>query len=589
MTENLQDKQIVAKDSYQNLTNATIMIVDDETTTMDVVQTYLEDVGYRDFVQVEDSTRAMKVLEETNPGILLLDLLMPIVSGFEILAAIRQHPRYKRLPVIILTSLTDPENKLKALDLGATDFLTKPVDPSELGLRVRNTLAAKAYLDQLVYYDPLTSLPNRQMFLEHFALELKKAKRYKEQLALMNIELDYFDRINDTMGLAAGDEVLRLIAERIQTGVRDVDFLCRSTSEGDKVMDLFRIEGSVFSLLLYRINSSDSAALVAERLIKSIREPLQVQGEDVYVKASIGISVYPSEGDTCDKLLRLASSAKDYIKNRGGDSFQFYSNDINELYENRRSIESKLRQALEYDQFSLHYQPQVDFETGVIKGVEALLRWDSADMSVSPDELVPVAEETGLIVPIGEWVLNKAFAQLAEWHKEDRVPISMSVNLSAKQFRDKDFFNIVKRTIDNSSIDPKYLTLEITESLLLDDIENKSKLLQRFKDMGLKLAIDDFGTGYASMTYLSKLPVDELKIDRSFILNLPGDKYCSAIVSTIIYLSESLGLRTVAEGVETREQFQYLQDINCDLYQGFLFSKPLKTHEMLKVIPIKPL
>ena len=585
LVKSKEDKNIL-KEGFTNFIDATIMIVDDEPINNRIVKKYLKNVGYSNFVLVDKSTEAMKVLEETDPDILLLDLVMPEMSGFDILSEVRKHPKFEHLPIIILTSSIKTENKLQALDLGATDFLAKPLDQIELVLRVRNTLTVKAYHDQLAYYDDLTNLPNRKSFLERLNRVLKEAERHEELLALLNISLDNFDRINDTIGLSARDDVLRQIAHRIENVTRSVDMLEHSIGDEDTVKNLFRLEGSDFSLLLYRIKGAESAALVASRIIQEIREPLQVEDKDIYVTASIGIATYPEERVDSAALLRLASSAKNYAQKIGGDSFQFSSIDINAIYEKRLSTEARLRKALERDEFKLHYQPKVDVKTGVIQGVEALLRWDTGDSGlVPPNEFIPLAEETGLIVPIGEWVLSKACTQLTEWHQAGKIPMSMAVNLSVKQFQDPDLLAVVKRIIDHSGIDPHFLTLEITESLLIDNIESKIDKLKRFKDMGFKLSIDDFGTGYSSLNYLRRLPIDELKIDRSFISDLPEDADSRAIASSVIFISHSLGLQTVAEGVETEEQLNFLKKENCEQYQGFLFSKPLPNAELFELLP----
>jgi diguanylate cyclase (GGDEF)-like protein len=534
------------------------MIVDDEPINIDVVQAFLEEENYRNFVTVDDSTQAMKLIEETRPDLLLLDLMMPEVSGYDILSAVRAHPKFKYLPVIILTASTDTQNKLKALDLGATDFLGKPLDQSELGLRVRNTLAAKAYQDQLAYYDALTKLPNRHLFLEDLSWALKTAKRHEEQLALLSIEIDNFDKVNDTIGLSAGDDVLRLVAHRIQKVIREADVLGRSAGDEGTRMELFHLDSGGFSLLINRIHAADQAAVIAKRIIKELRTPMRVGGNDIYVTASIGIATTPPEGDESSELLRIASSAKDYAKKLGGDSFQFSSSAINSMYEKRLRLETRLRKALEQKEFVLYYQPKVEIKTGIVKGVEALLRWDSDEGLVSPDAFIPLAEETGLIVPIGEWVLSEACGQLKEWHQSARMPISMAVNLSARQFSDANFLSTVKRIIGSSGIDKRFLTLELTESLLLGKIDEKIKLLKSLKAMGLKLSIDDFGTGYSSLNYLRKLPLDELKIDRSFIREVSENTDSRAIVSTIVFLAQSLKLSIVAEGIEKKEELEFL-------------------------------
>jgi diguanylate cyclase (GGDEF)-like protein len=563
------------------------MIADDEPINIDVVQAFLEEENYRNFVTVEDSTQAMKVLEETHPDLLLLDLMMPEVSGFDILSAVRAHPKFKYLPIIILTASSDTQSKLKALDLGATDFLAKPLDQSELGLRVRNTLAAKAYQDQLAYYDALTKLPNRHLFLKDLSWALKTAKRRNEQLALLSIEIDNFDKVNDTIGLSAGDEVLRLVAHRIQKVIREADLLSRSLGNRGTRAALFHLDSNDFSLIIDRIYAADNAAIMANRIIRALRTPMRVAGGDIYVTASIGIATNLPAGDESSELLRLASSAKDYAKKLGGDSFQFSSSAINEMYEKRLRLETRLRKALEKNELVLYYQPKVEIKTGIVKGVEALLRWESDEGLVSPGDFIPLAEETGLIVPIGEWVLSEACRQLKEWHQSTRVPLSMAVNLSARQFSDANFLSTIKQIINSSGIDKRFLTLELTESLLLGDIEDKIKLLKSLKAMGLKLSVDDFGTGYSSLSYLRKLPIDELKIDRSFIMEVLKCTKSRAIVSTIVFLARSLKLSTVAEGIEKKEELAFLQKLGCQQYQGFFFSRPVPSNELFELLTRK--
>ncbi len=568
----------------EDISTPTIMMVDDETTTLEMIQLYLMEAGYTKFIQISDSTIALNALEEADPDILLLDLIMPEVSGHEILAELRKKPKFRHLPILVLTASTSTDDKIRALDLGATDFLAKPVDPTELALRVRNTAAAKSYLDYLAFYDALTDLPNKYMFLDRFDWAIKNAKRSNEQLALLNIALDDFDNINATIGNAAADQILQEVAFRIEQVVRDNDVLGPAIKfKAFKDLNLFRVEGSAFSLLLDRIHGAESAAHVAGRLIKAIREPFKIHDLSIHVKASIGIANYPEDSSERDALIHLACGAKDYIKNRGGDNFQFSNKTINDTYTKKRKIESSLVKAIAGEEFELQYQPKVCVSSGKIKGVEALVRWTKDGQSVSPDDFIPVAEQTGLIVPLGEQVLKIAFRQLAEWHAAG-IMISMSVNLSAKQLRSSQFHTIVETIVASSNVDPLYLTLEITESLLMEDIEQTISILERFRDMGLKISIDDFGTGYSSLNYHNSLPIHELKIDRSFVKDIPDNKKRNAIVSAIIYLSESLGIQTVAEGVENEKQLRFLKDNQCHQYQGYLFSQPLTNKELLRLV-----
>jgi diguanylate cyclase (GGDEF)-like protein len=571
-------------EKYQGLKDAKIMIVDDEPLNIDVVRAFLEEEKYCNFITVEDSTQAMKILQESRPDLLLLDLIMPEVSGFDILSAVRAHPKFKYLPVIILTASTDTQNKLDALDLGATDFLAKPLDQSELGLRVRNTLAAKAYQDQLAYYDALTKLPTRHLFLEDLSWSLKTAKRHKDQLALLSIEIDNLDKVNDTIGLNAGDEVLRRVTHRIQKVIRESDVLGRFGDCKGASMALFHLESSDFSLIIDRICTAEYAAVIAKRIIKKIRAPMRVTGGDIYVTSSIGIATSPPEPDEPSELLRLASSAKDYAKKLGGDTFQFSSIAINEMYESRLNLEARLRKALEKEELILYYQPKMEIKTDTVMGVEAVLRWKSDEGLIFPGDFIPLAEETGLIVPIGEWLLREACRQLKEWHQSTQKPISMAVNLSARQFADANFLSTTKQIINNSGIDTRFLTFELTESLLFGENHDNIEILRSLKAMGLRLSIDDFGTGYSSLSYLRKLPLDELKIDRSFIKDLSDSDESQAIVATIIFLARRLNLSTVAEGIETYEELACLRKLDCQQYQGFLFSPAVPNNEIVKLI-----
>jgi predicted signal transduction protein with EAL and GGDEF domain len=570
--------------NYQGLKDAKIMIVDDEPINIEVVQAFLEQDKYRNFATTEDATTALKLLEDTRPDLLLLDLMMPEVSGFDILSAVRIHPKFKHLPVIILTASTDTESKLKALDLGATDFLAKPLDQSELGLRVRNTLAAKAYQDQLVYYDGLTKLPNRHLFLEDLSWALKTAKRHNDQLALISLEIDNFDKINDTIGLSAGDEVIRRVAHRIQNVTREYGAPEHfDVNKGPRIA-IFHLDRGSFALLIDQLHSTNYSAVVANRIIKCFRPPIRIGGDDIYVTASIGIATTPPENDQPTELLRLASSAKDYSKKLGGNSFQFSSDDINNMYEKHMRIEARLRGALEKKEFVLYYQPKVEIKTGIIRGVEALMRWESDEGLVSPGDFIPLAEETGLIVPIGEWALREACRQLKEWHRLTRKPISMSVNLSAKQFSSANFLSTVKKIVNDSGIIKRFLILELTESLLLGNIDENIKIMKHLRSMGLKLSLDDFGTGYSSLSYLRKLPLDELKIDRSFIMELSKSNETRAIVKAIVFLARSLKLSTVAEGIEDKSELEFLQKLGCNQYQGFYFSRPVPPNELLELL-----
>ena len=578
--QTVEDQSDSSRYGFEKLARSTIMMVDDEALTMAMVQSFLEEAGYRRFVLLEDSVRALAVLEDVRPDVLLLDLVMPEISGFDILTEIRRHPELRHLPVVVLTSSTDTETKLRALDLGATDFLAKPVDPSELALRVRNTLAVKAYQDRLVYYDPLTNFPNRRSFIDQLESTFSRSRISGERFAVLNIEVDQFEKIRDTQGIHIADEVLIGVAQSLERAVRDTDSLARLIDENDLRFEFSRFDGGAFALLVRSMTEVENAAVVAERIREALKSPIRVADNEIFITVSIGIGVYPGNSDDCANLLREASSAKDYARGLGGDRFQFASAVISARYEKRLTIESKLRYAVQNGELLLHFQPQLDVETNRIVGFESLLRWRSPELGmVPPGNFIQLAEETGLIIPIGEWILEQACRTLKAWHERFDQKLSLAVNLSTKQFYERGFVDMVTRIIRDSRIDASRLTLELTESLLIDDVEHSILKLSALKSTGARLSIDDFGTGYSSLSYLQRLPVDELKVDRSFVASVTTSKSTRAITSSIIFLARSLGLTTVAEGVETDEQLVYLQSHECDVYQGYLFSPPVPEEE----------
>ncbi len=563
------------QDNYDSLKDAKIMMVDDEPIMMDIIQAFLEDEGYRQFITVEHSTEAMKILADSKPDILLLDLVMPEIDGFEILSTVRNNDDFKYLPIIILTSSSDAASKLKALELGATDFLAKPVDSSELALRLRNTLAAKAYQDKLAYYDSLTGLPNRKLFLDRLDWSLKQAKRNGELLTVMDIGLDRFRQITDTLGPKTGDELLRIVAKRLTAVTRETDVFTR-TSGHEIWRDVARLSGDEFALLLPGVVSADNATFVANRMLQALKAPFDVFGNEVFITGGIGIAIYPDDGDQTDLLLKHASAAKDYAKQQGPDNYQFFSREMNARSRQRLSLETKLRRALELQQLEVFYQPKVMAQTGKIMGMECLLRWfHPEDGMISPVEFIPVAEESGLIVPIGEWILNEACQRTQEWIAAGHQPLKVSVNVSGQQFADAGFKAAVQRALQSSGLDPACLMLEMTESMMMGDAENNIRLLHEIKELGVSFSIDDFGTGYSSLSYLKKFPIDELKIDRAFLIDVPTNPDDVSIVKAILAMAHSLDLSVVAEGVEEQAQLTFLQQWNCEVIQGFYFSRPL--------------
>lgn len=582
--ENLVDCKIAlsskkqVQDHLNGLKDALIMMVDDEPILMEIVQAYLEDTGYHNFITIDQPAQALEALKHERPDVILLDLNMPEINGFELLTAIRANRETQHLPAIMLTSASDTKSKLTALELGATDFLAKPVDPSELVLRLRNILSVKAYQDQLAFFDTVTGLPNRNLFLDRLGRAIQLAQRENKLLSVLNIGIDRFRHINDSLGPKAGDSLLRQVAKRLTQIIRQSDII------GVQIMQpaesLARLGGDEFSVVIFDSHRAENAALVARRILDSLRRSFRLSGQDIFITCSIGIAVYPDNGDKTDLLIKHAAIATIHAKYRGRNNFQFYSDSINSQSRQRLNLETRLRRALENEEFELYYQPKIAIDKDRVVGMEALLRWKSPTMGlVSPDKFIPLAEETGLIVPIGEWVINEACRQNMEWQKNGAEKLKVSVNVSPQQFRNQDLHQIIEHALTASAMDPHWLMVEITENIVMDNATKTIELLNKIQRSGVSFSIDDFGTGYSSFSYLKQLPVCELKIDRSFLIDVPEKEEDAAVTKAIIAMAHSLGLSVVAEGVENDQQLNFLRGQGCDLAQGYFFSKPLTAED----------
>lgn len=564
--------------SLLSLADARVMIVDDEPIMIDVVQAFLEDAGYAHFLTTEEATQALDIMLKQRPDILLLDLIMPGKSGFEILREIRSEPVLRYMPVIVLTAASDSATKLQALELGATDFLAKPVDPSELILRLRNALAFKAYQDQLAYHDALTGLPNRQLFLERLDWTLKLAQRHTTSCALMQIGLDRFKQINDTLGHEMGDEVLKAVSRRISATLRETDTVTMREDEADAIC-LSRLAGDEFMVLVPEIDHVEEAASIARRLLDTMKAPLMLLGQELFMTISVGIALYPHDGQDGTELLTNVDLAMAQAKQDGRNTYAFYSPETNARSFERLLLETALRKAIDNDELELYYQPKIQAETGRVVGAEALLRWNHAELgSVSPAHFIPLAEETGLILPLGVLVLNHACREAVKWQQAG-CALPVSVNVSSLQFRRGDMPALIRTALQTSGLDPCNLIIELTESLLMENAQSNIDMLNAIKALGVRLSMDDFGTGYSSLSYLKRFPLYEIKVDQSFVRDLPGDSGNKAIVGAVIAMARGLGLTVTAEGVETSGQLQFLKDQGCDQIQGFLFSRALPVDE----------
>jgi diguanylate cyclase (GGDEF)-like protein/PAS domain S-box-containing protein len=433
----------------------------------------------------------------------------------------------------------------------------------------------------LAYYDSLTGLPNRTFYKELLSRALLAAQRHTKLMAILFIDMDFFKRINDTLGHSNGDLLLQAVAKRLVTCVRKDDSVARS-EEDFSSSAVSRLGGDEFIVLLNELVHANDAAVVAHRILDDLTSPFTLSGQEVFISASIGISLFPLDGEDPDSLLKNADIAMYHAKEQGRNNFQFFSPSMNTSALGRLTLENDLRKALERGEFLLYYQPKVEVATRQLIGVEALIRWQHSTRGlVSPAEFIPLSEDTGLIVPIGEWVLRAACEQNKAWQAAGFAPLAMSVNLSNRQFRQKDLTDTIIGILRSTDMEPRHLELEITESTIMQNPDNAIAALRKLKDLGVGVSIDDFGTGYSSLNYLRRLPLDCLKIDRSFITNITRNADDAAITSAVVAMAHSLKLVVLAEGVEKEDQLALLQQLGCDHVQGYLFSKPVPAEEFL--------
>ena len=434
----------------------------------------------------------------------------------------------------------------------------------------RDITERRNMMQQLVYqahHDSLTDVPNRILFVDRLTLELARTRHQNGQLAVMFLDLDRFKRVNDMLGHAFGDQLLQNVVNRLQTCVRDCDTISR-------------LGGDEFAILLPEVSGREDVEIIALRVLSVMREPWLMAGQEFHITTSIGISMYPFDGEDPDTLLKNADMAMYRAKESGRNNFCSYTPAMNIMVHERLSLENSLHHALELEQFVVCYQPQVDINSGEITGMEALVRWMHPELGlVIPDKFIPAAEETGLIVPIGEWVLRRACAQNREWQNAGFTPVRVAVNISGRQFMQPDLAAKIAEVLQETGLEPRFLELEITESVAMQDAEFTAAILSELNNMGIRIAIDDFGTGYSSLNYLKRFPISTLKIDRMFLRDIPDNRDNAAIVNTIIVLGHNMGMDIIAEGVELQEQLDFLRKRSCNKMQGFLCSKPVPAGE----------
>ncbi|MDP3288421.1 MAG: EAL domain-containing protein [Methyloversatilis sp.] len=689
-----------------------ILLVDDDVMVRLMATEALISAGF-EVMDAASGEQALELFDSHGFSLVLLDVNMSGMDGFEVCRRIRERAHGRRLPVIMLTGMDDTVSIDSAYSLGATDFVTKPLNWTLLVYRVRYALRAASTVMELevserrlavaqrvarlggwiwhveedrcersaicldlwgdtraaaqqvpfgllsrvlspdrqhlhasmeraregvpyqmsfrvqradgslvtlfeqalpvrdefgrvvriegvtqdvterelaeqrirflAYHDSLTGLANRQMFREMLDHTLARSRRLGKRCALLYLDLDRLKRINDSFGHTLGDQILREVASRLLGSVRSADFVGREGLQPDEVVA--RLGGDEFTVLLTDLAHTEDAARVAARICQELGQPIHMDHVELVVTASVGIALFPENGDDAETLLRHADMAMYAAKQRGRNTFEFFTETMQQRAIERLSLEQDMAHALEGGQFALHYQPQVDAVTGRIVSAEALLRWSHPQRgAVSPVEFIPVAEETGLIVPLGEWVVQEACWQIAQWRDQGRPVVPVAVNLSAINFRSDSLLPQIVEALESNRLSSHFLHVELTESAVMHEPQSALAKLAALKALGLTLSIDDFGTGYSSLSTLKQFPIDLLKIDRSFVRDLPDDESDASIVDAILAMAHALGLRVVAEGVETEAQRAFLAQRKCSLMQGYLFSRPLPAEDFMRQI-----
>ena len=677
------------------------LVVDDDVTMRLLLRQSLEQHQFK-VVDMDNGGQAVTDFSRLKPDIVLLDVEMPDMNGFTVCRELRKMHDGRHTPIVMVTGQDDVESVNRAYEVGATDFVGKPINWTALGYRVRYILrSAQAFdalqisesrskallsaipdmmfrqdgkgcfldfqpghniqpllplqefignlmeevlpdeiaglsmqhieqvlssgcgrnfeyqhvidevthyfearmvasgdnevltivrditdrrlhenqIHQLAFYDSLTGLPNRQLFFEHLAQELRRCERNDDAFAVLFLDLDRFKNINDTLGHGVGDVVLAQVGKRLRRCVRSTDSVGRSVPD-EALTSVARIGGDEFTLLIGSINGPSHSESVARRIIESLSEPIVVDSRSLYITPSIGVATYPVDGTDAETLLKNADAAMYKAKEEGRNCIQFYSNTLNDRATARFTLETELRKALEQQALQVYYQPQIDLCSGCVVAMEALLRWNHPRRGfIPPADFIPIAEDTGLIGMIGEWVMQTACAQVKTWQIEGKGQVKIAVNISSRQFYDDSLTRVVAGILAATGLESRYLELELTESMVMKDPKVTIASLAALKEMGVSIAVDDFGTGYSSLAYLKKYPLDVLKIDRSFVRDIATDPDDAAIVRAIIAMAKSLGMSVIGEGIETQQQLEFLKHNGCDVIQGFLLGKPVPADE----------
>jgi diguanylate cyclase (GGDEF)-like protein len=571
---------------------ARILIIDDDEQIQKLLARLLS--TEHDCTCVESAEKAISLLEETKFNLIISDIQMNGTTGLELVPIV-----FETNPdavVVMISGQQTIDYAIEAMRVGAFDYITKPLNIDHVEAAVRRALAhhyllagkrrheneleelvvsRTAELEHLAYYDRVTGLPNRTLFVNRCS-ETAEAVRHTDMLlGVIYVSIDQFKKINDTLGHAAGDQLLREIALRLRESVTDADTVAR-------------FEGPEFGVLLPKFKDPNAIEEVAAAITDSVRTSFYLPAQEVYLTPSIGISLFPHDEDDITRILQKAGAALLRAKQLGGNNYQFYSEEMNIAALKRLTLEASLRHAIERDEFVVHYQPIVDLTTNRIQGLEALVRWQHPVQGLlAPSEFLAVAMDTGLILDISFAVLCSACHQTRQWQLAGRPDLRIAVNVSPRQFRQKDFVERVRQVLSDADLDPGSLELELTESSIMEDAESAAEILAEIRASGIRVAIDDFGTGYSSLAYLKRFRVDTLKVDRCFVNGATRNRDDAALVRAMVALAHDLRLRVVAEGIETEEELSFLRSVDCDEGQGFLFSRPQPVEQLSQILGVR--
>ena len=545
-----------------------VVLADDDPSIRLMVRHVLESEDF-DIVEASDGLEALKAVEKHHPALILLDAVMPGIDGFTTCQQIKDKG-YTDIPVMMITGLDDDASVERAYEVGAIDFITKPIKWAVLKHRVKSVVAkviAERKVKLLAYRDTLTGLPNRLLFADRLEQAVVRSERTRTSMALMLIDIDDFKLVNDSFGHDAGDKLIKAVGDLISKSLRRADTIAR-------------LGGDEFAVIIEGIDGPDDAISIADNLTTILEHNVRLDDQETYTSASIGIAVYPGDGKDARTLLKNSDTAMYRAKESGRHCFQFYKPEMSVSAMERLDLENSLKAAFENDEFLIHYQPVVDIHKNEVVGVEALLRWHHPEKGmIQPNDFVSVVEDCGLIVALGEWMINSVCKQVKLWHDAGLEKQNVSINLSPRQFKEQDLVTLFTQALAENGIEGSSLSVEVTERTLIDNVGEVEKTLKKLREMGVRILLDDFGTGYASLAYLKEFPVDVVKIDHAFIAGIPDNQDDSAIVDAIAGLTRGLKLALHAEGVENERQLNVLKGLGCQFAQGFYWSKPLPGNE----------